>query len=109
MSAEASGPKGPPHQGALSHGYRQRVGVAQAMVHKPKLLILDEPTGGLDPEQIIEMRELIRKLRGQHTVLVSSHILSEVSQICDPDHRADSTPRDPRAASKLVEPRSPSL
>jgi ABC-2 type transport system ATP-binding protein len=68
---------------ALSHGYRQRVGVAQAMVHKPKLLILDEPTGGLDPKQIIEMRELIRRLRGQHTILVSSHILSEVSQICD--------------------------
>jgi ABC-2 type transport system ATP-binding protein len=68
---------------ALSHGFRQRVGVAQAMVHKPKLLILDEPTGGLDPVQIVEMRDLIRDLRGQHTVLVSSHILSEISQICD--------------------------
>ncbi|MGQ0507849.1 MAG: ABC transporter ATP-binding protein [Myxococcaceae bacterium] len=69
--------------GRLSHGYRQRVGVAQAMVHKPSLLILDEPTGGLDPVQIVEMRELIKRLKGQHTVLVSSHILSEISQICD--------------------------
>jgi ABC-2 type transport system ATP-binding protein len=67
----------------LSHGYRQRVGVAQAMVHKPALLILDEPTSGLDPVQIVEMRELIRKLKGDHTILVSSHILSEISQICD--------------------------
>ena len=68
---------------SLSHGYRQRVGVAQAMVHKPRLLILDEPTGGLDPVQIVEMRELIKQLKGEHTVLVSSHILSEISQICD--------------------------
>lgn len=68
---------------SLSHGFRQRVGVAQAMVHKPDLLILDEPTGGLDPVQIKEMRELIRALKGDHTVLVSSHILSEISQICD--------------------------
>lgn len=68
---------------ALSHGYRQRVGVAQAMVHKPKLLILDEPTSGLDPAQIVEMRALINKLKGEHTVLVSSHILSEIAQICD--------------------------
>jgi ABC-2 type transport system ATP-binding protein len=69
--------------GSLSHGYRQRVGVAQALVHNPKLLILDEPTGGLDPVQIVEMRELIRQLKGEHTVLVSSHILGEISQICD--------------------------
>lgn len=69
--------------GSLSHGFRQRVGVAQAMVHRPKLLILDEPTGGLDPVQIVEMRELVRRLRGEHTVLVSSHILEEISQICD--------------------------
>jgi ABC-2 type transport system ATP-binding protein len=68
---------------SLSHGYRQRVGVAQAMVHKPDLLILDEPTSGLDPVQIKEMRELIRDLKGEHTVLVSSHILTEISQICD--------------------------
>lgn len=69
--------------GSLSHGYRQRVGVAQALVHNPSLLILDEPTGGLDPVQIVEMRELIRGLKGDHTVLVSSHILTEISQICD--------------------------
>jgi ABC-2 type transport system ATP-binding protein len=68
---------------SLSHGYRQRVGVAQALVHKPKLLILDEPTGGLDPVQIVEMRNLIKALKGEHTVLVSSHILSEISQVCD--------------------------
>ena len=67
----------------LSHGYRQRVGVAQALVHKPALLILDEPTSGLDPVQIVEMRKLIRNLRGEHTVLLSSHILSEISQTCD--------------------------
>ncbi len=69
--------------GSLSHGYRQRVGVAQALVHRPDLLILDEPTGGLDPVQIKEMRELIRGFKGSHTVLVSSHILSEISQVCD--------------------------
>src|SRR3569832_1446410 len=69
--------------GSLSHGYRQRVGVAQALVHRPKLLILDEPTSGLDPRQIVEMREMIRGLRGEHTVLLSSHILSEISQTCD--------------------------
>jgi ABC-2 type transport system ATP-binding protein len=69
--------------GTLSHGYRQRVGVAQALVHKPALLVLDEPTSGLDPVQIVEMRKLIRNLRGEHTVLLSSHILSEISQTCD--------------------------
>lgn len=68
---------------SLSHGFRQRVGVAQAIVHKPALLILDEPTSGLDPVQIVQMRELIRGLRGQHTILLSSHILSEISQTCD--------------------------
>jgi ABC-2 type transport system ATP-binding protein len=68
---------------SLSHGYRQRVGVAQALVHKPKLLILDEPTSGLDPVQIVEMRATIRALRGEHTILLSSHILSEISQTCD--------------------------
>lgn len=68
---------------SLSHGYRQRVGVAQALVHNPSLLILDEPTSGLDPVQIVEMRDLIKQLKGEHTVLVSSHILAEISQICD--------------------------
>jgi len=68
---------------SLSHGYRQRVGVAQALVHRPKLLILDEPTSGLDPVQIVEMRNTVRALRGEHTVLLSSHILSEISQTCD--------------------------
>lgn len=69
--------------GALSHGYRQRVGIAQAIVHKPSLIILDEPTSGLDPAQMREMRQLIRELRGDHTVLLSSHNLPEISQTCD--------------------------
>jgi ABC-2 type transport system ATP-binding protein len=69
--------------GALSHGYRQRVGVAQALVHRPSILLLDEPTKGLDPAQIIEMRALLRGLRTTHTVLVSSHILPEIAQTCD--------------------------
>ncbi|HZS40886.1 MAG TPA: ABC transporter ATP-binding protein, partial [Polyangia bacterium] len=69
--------------GSLSHGYRQRVGLAQAIVHNPQLLILDEPTSGLDPVQIVEMRELIRNLRGSHTILLSSHNLPEISQTCD--------------------------
>ncbi len=69
--------------GELSHGFRQRVGVAQAIVHKPALLILDEPAAGLDPAQIVEMRHLLRGLRGEHTVLISSHFLTEISQTCD--------------------------
>ena len=68
---------------SLSHGYRQRIGLAQAMVHKPALLILDEPTSGLDPKQIVDMRALIRQLRGDHTLLISSHFLAEISQTCD--------------------------
>jgi ABC-2 type transport system ATP-binding protein len=67
----------------LSHGYRQRVGIGQAIVHKPALLLLDEPISGLDPVQIVEMRELIRSLRGEHTTILSSHILSEISETCD--------------------------
>ncbi len=67
----------------LSHGYRKRVGIAQAIVHAPKLVILDEPISGLDPVQIVEMREVIRSLKSESTVLVSSHILSEISQTCD--------------------------
>jgi len=66
----------------LSKGYRQRVGLADALVHDPELLILDEPTNGLDPNQIRQIRELIRQLADTHTVLVSTHILSEVEMIC---------------------------
>lgn len=67
----------------LSKGYRQRVGLAQAMLGFPEIIILDEPTVGLDPKQIIEIRELIRKLAKEHTVILSSHILAEVSEVCD--------------------------
>lgn len=67
----------------LSKGYRQRVGIAQAMVGYPEVIILDEPTVGLDPKQIIEIRDLIRSLKKDHTVILSSHILSEVSAVCD--------------------------
>jgi ABC-2 type transport system ATP-binding protein len=69
--------------GNLSKGYRQRVGLAQALVHDPEVLVLDEPTEGLDPTQISEMRKLIRSLAGQHTILLSSHILSEVQNTVD--------------------------
>ncbi len=69
--------------GTLSHGFRQRVGIAQAVVHDPELVVLDEPISGLDPAQIVEMRGLVRNLRGDHTVLVSSHILGEISETCD--------------------------
>ena len=67
----------------LSKGYRQRVGIAQAIVHQPPVIILDEPTVGLDPRQIIEVRNLIKSLAGEHTIILSTHILSEVSMICD--------------------------
>ena len=69
--------------GTLSHGYRQRLGIAQAIVHRPDFVVLDEPIGGLDPIQIVEMRGLVRGLRGEHTVVVSSHILHEISETCD--------------------------
>ncbi len=69
--------------GELSKGYRQRVGLAQAILHRPKLLILDEPTIGLDPTQIVEIRHLIRRLARNSTILFSTHILSEVEALCD--------------------------
>ena len=68
--------------GRLSKGYRQRVGLAQALIHNPDVLILDEPTAGLDPKQIIETRELIKELAGDHTIILSTHILPEVAQTC---------------------------
>ncbi len=69
--------------GHLSKGYRQRVGIAQAILHEPAVLILDEPTVGLDPRQVVEIRQLVRSLRGRTTVLLSTHVLSEVSPVCD--------------------------
>jgi ABC-2 type transport system ATP-binding protein len=69
--------------GTLSKGYRQRVGIAQALVGSPSVLILDEPTAGLDPEQVAEMRSFIRSLRGDRTVILSTHILPEVEATCD--------------------------
>ena len=69
--------------GNLSKGYRQRVALAQAIVHNPDVLVLDEPTEGLDPNQIVQIRELIRSLAGHHTIILSSHILSEVQNTCD--------------------------
>lgn len=67
----------------LSGGYRQRVGIAQAIIHKPKLVVLDEPTNGLDPNQLIEVRKLIREISMHHAVLLSSHILSEIHLLCN--------------------------
>ena len=69
--------------GKLSKGYRQRVGLAQAIIHNPDVLILDEPTAGLDPKQINETRDLIKSLAGDHTIILSTHILSEVEQTCE--------------------------
>lgn len=67
----------------ISKGFRQRVGIAQALIHSPQILILDEPTIGLDPAQIIEIRKLIKSLRGERTIILSTHILAEVTQTCD--------------------------
>ena len=69
--------------GKLSKGFRQRVGIAQAIIHNPDVLVLDEPTSGLDPKQIIEIRELLKALAGDHTIILSTHILSEVEQSCE--------------------------
>jgi len=69
--------------GVLSKGYKQRVGMAQALLHEPAVLILDEPTVGLDPRQVVEIRAVVRALRGRTTVLFSTHILSEVATVCD--------------------------
>ena len=69
--------------GHLSKGFRQRVGIAQALIHEPQVLILDEPTIGLDPEQVVEIRQLIRQLGKERTVILSTHILSEVSTVCN--------------------------
>ena len=67
----------------LSKGYKQRVGIAQAIINMPEIIILDEPTVGLDPKQIVEIRELIKSLGEDHTVILSSHLLPEVSEVCD--------------------------
>lgn len=99
--------------GNLSKGYKQRVGVAQALVGNPNVLILDEPTVGLDPKQIIEIRTLIKKLGKNHTVILSSHILSEVQAVCDrivvinqgkivADDTADNLSRELTADHKLI-------
>ncbi|MEC7880663.1 MAG: ATP-binding cassette domain-containing protein, partial [Chloroflexota bacterium] len=68
--------------GKLSKGYRQRTGIAQSIIHKPKILIMDEPTIGIDPVQVVETRKLIQSLGGEHTLILSSHILPEVTTIC---------------------------
>jgi ABC-2 type transport system ATP-binding protein len=69
--------------GHLSKGYRQRVGLAQALIHDPPVLVLDEPTIGLDPRQIIEIRQLVRELAGSRTIILSTHILAEVAEVCE--------------------------
>ena len=95
--------------GQLSKGYRQRVGLAHAILHKPKLLILDEPTAGLDPTQIVEVRHLIRRLAQHSTIIISTHILSEVEATCDRviillngEVRADSRLEDLEATSDAI-------
>jgi len=82
MKKTAIADMGDRHCGKLSKGYRQRVGLAQAILHNPDVLVLDEPTAGLDPKQIIETRQLIKELAGNHTIILSTHILPEVAQTC---------------------------
>ena len=82
MKKTAIADVGSRHCGKLSKGYRQRVGLAQAILHNPDVLVLDEPTAGLDPKQIIETRQLIKELAGNHTIILSTHILPEVAQTC---------------------------
>ncbi|MDD8031430.1 MAG: ABC transporter ATP-binding protein [Acidobacteriota bacterium] len=67
----------------ISRGFKQRLGIAQALIHNPKVIILDEPTIGLDPAQIVEIRQLIKSFKGEHTVMLSTHILAEVKEVCD--------------------------
>ena len=95
--------------GTLSRGFRQRVGVAQAILHHPRLLILDEPTNGLDPTQVQHMRDLIRTLAGNATIIISTHILQEVQAICDRviivrngKKALDATMDDLRASKRLL-------
>jgi ABC-2 type transport system ATP-binding protein len=95
----------------LSHGYRQRVGIGQAIIHKPSLLILDEPIQGLDPVQIVEMRKMIGALRGEHTILLSTHILTEIEATCDRilvmhEGRVAAQGTEEELASKLVAKRT---
>ena len=105
------------HCGKLSKGYRQRVGLAQAILHNPDVLILDEPTAGLDPKQIMETRDLIKSLAGDHTIVLSTHILPEVAQTCQrvviinkgkvvADRHARQPDRPPRKARRASTSRS---
>ncbi|HOQ31710.1 MAG TPA: ATP-binding cassette domain-containing protein [Candidatus Hydrogenedens sp.] len=92
--------------GVLSKGYRQRLGLAQALIGSPPVIILDEPTVGLDPQQVVEIRELIKNLGEKHTVLLSTHILSEVSLLCS---RALIMNRGEIVAEILIDPLKPSV
>ena len=99
--------------GSLSKGYKQRVGLAQAFIHNPEVLILDEPTTGLDPNQIMEIRQLIREIGKDKTVMLSTHIMQEVEAICDraiiinegvivADQKVDSLKKSGKSGNKLV-------